>query len=80
MHKNGTVVTMEQCELIMMRYNGYGDGRVSLGEFWEIFKPKKLAMVDDIVKIRKTKSVMPGNPATNILLREKITQILLKTI
>lgn len=37
-------------------------------------------MVDEIVKIRKSKSVMPGNPATNILLREKITQILLKTI
>ena len=56
----------------MRRYNRYGDGLLDMEEFWVMFRPGKLAMVEEIVRMRNMKSVMPTNPASDIRLREKI--------
>lgn len=59
MTKNGSNVHLEACRLICQRYSTYRDGFLDKYDFWEIFRPKSVKMMEEILSTRKKKSVVP---------------------
>lgn len=49
MNKNGCDVGVEGCQLICDRYSSYGDGLLDRLDFWEIFRPKSVKMMEEIL-------------------------------
>lgn len=80
MQKNGSKTTRSQCGLLIGRYNGFGDGRLTREELWAIFAPKKLEKVESIAAVRRKKNVMPENMEIGYRAKELIVSLIEKTV
>lgn len=80
MHKHHFPIVMQDCYLLCHRYSSYRNCTLNKQDFWQMFKPKAVPMMDTILKAKKAKSINPKLMEIKVQAKKLIISILEKTI